>query len=278
MILLQKTIIILLVASLQPLLLSFVIPRQSDNEQINAAIKQLFSANDNERRSATEKIIQFGSIAIKPLISLLEQIIEKPGRFYPSGREKEGAAAYERLQEAFRNGDNLAAEQAREELSQLDITYRLKGDIINLLGELKSEEALPILLRLMWRDLEVEMISKRPRWNNAMKALVTMGGIAVPTLIETLERAESIANSVEYNDVQLSDGTGLTIQSQVEKNKRRIQTRAILVLGEIGDERALTALERMLQGDGELLENQKVYVREAVEKVKDKVKRSAKSV
>jgi hypothetical protein len=276
--LLQKTIIILLVASLQPLLLSFVIPRQSDDEQLNAAIKQLFSANDNERHSATEKIIQFGSIATKPLISLLEQIIEKPSRFYPSGREKEGAAAYERLQEAFRNGDNLTAERAREEHSKLDITFRLKGDIITLLGELKSEEALPILLRLMWRDLEVEMISKRPRWNNAMKALVNMGGIAVPTLIETLERAESLANSIEYNDVQFSDGTGLTIQDQVEKNKRRIQTRAILVLGEIGDERALTALERMLQGDGDLLENQRVYVREAIEKLRDKIKRSAKSV
>jgi HEAT repeat protein len=154
----------------------------------------------------------------------------------------------------------------------------LKGDIITLLGELKSEEALPILLRLMWRDLEVEMISKRPRWNNAMKALVTMGGVAVPTLIETLESAKSVANSVEYKDVQLSDGTGLTIQDQVEKNKRRIQTRAILVLGEIGDERALTTLERMLQGDSDLLENQKVYLREAIEKLRDNIKRSVKSV
>jgi HEAT repeat protein len=255
--------------------------QQPGKDEVSAAIQRLFSADYEDRLAATENIIRLGPQAVKPLLSLLEEVTRMNGRQYVSGKEKEGAKAYRRFLEMDRNNDPEGLEKAKEEHSKLDITSRLKEDIIYLLGELKSEEALPVLIDWMWHapyEVTVFSGSGKPRWNDAMKALVRMGGVAVPSLIETLERAESIANSVEYNNVPLPDGAVRTIQDQAEENKRRIQTRAVLVLGEIGDERALPALERMLEKGSDRLEIREDYVRDAIEKIRGKAKEPSKSV
>jgi HEAT repeat protein len=278
---LQTVILLLVIAFIQPAAHPIPSTQQSSELEVSAAIKQLFSADYEDRLAATEKIIKIGHQAVKPLLSLLDEITKMNARHYVSGKEKEGAEAYKQFQETDRNNDPEGFEKAKEELLKLDITSRLTGDIIYLLGELKSDEALPVLIDLMWRapfEVLVFSGSGKPRWNDAMKALVRMGVVAVPRLIDTLERAESVANSVEYKDVPLSGGSVRTIQVQIEENKWRIQLRAILVLGEIGNERAMPTLERMLREGSDLLERQKDYVREAVEKIRQKVKEPAKSV
>jgi HEAT repeat protein len=270
--LLQSAILLLLVASPLPAILSFVNSQQSGDESVNAAIKRLNSADHSERRAAWEELVQLGPMAIKPLISLLESIKEKQNRFFLNGKEKEVAEAYERMQEAFRDGDDNGYERAREQLSKLDITFRLKRDVIGLLGELKAEEAVPVLIMLMWQDLEAQIMTDglKTRFSDAMRALVSIGEVAVPSLIETLETAETVASSVRYNDAPQSDRWVLTVEDKVAQNKSRIQTRAIIVLGEIGDKRAVPVLSRMLVEANGLDEFQKRYIREAIEKIESK--------
>lgn len=74
------------------------------------------------------------------------------------------------------------------------------------------------------------------RWHGSMEALAGLGSTAVPRLIETIEEARNIAAS--HNSANGSPSSDLFIDAQASV----IRTRAVMVLGRIGDARALPIL------------------------------------
>jgi hypothetical protein len=75
-------------------------------------------------------------------------------------------------------------------------------------------------------------------WSAAMEDLVEAGTRAVPKLLETIERARDLARSYR-------GASDFFIKTQT----RIIQTRAVMILGQIGDARALPVLNKLRAED-----------------------------
>ena len=103
----------------------------------------------------------------------------------------------------------------------------------------------------------------REYWNDSMEELVEIGEPSVPKLIEVLETAEGRSRaSYVLGDIKPSE-EGIRMETEI------IQTRAAMVLGKIGDARALPFLEK--------LKDKKYFplygaVIEAIEKIEKKLK------
>jgi len=113
-----------------------------------------------------------------------------------------------------------------------------------------------------------------------MRSLAQIGAPAVPDLIQELESAASNASSLVLNDEVAPSRSGDTPRLLEENTKwdgsreiSIIRIRAVLVLGEIGDERALPALERLLLNDPSaprLVEFESSYVTRAIQNIREK--------
>jgi len=126
---------------------------------------------------------------------------------------------------------------------------------LNVLGDPKSDEVIARLIEFM-NEPESENATKE-YWNAAMEALAKIGGPAVPKLMEAIQGAPNKAASKRF-----ADGTGLSdFGIRVETSK--IQTRAAMVLGRIGDARALPVLKALRSDNGVML----YYVNEAIERI-----------
>src|SRR5262249_4403469 len=149
---------------------------------------------------------------------------------------KEGAEAWE-------NYKNLPPDQMSDEamknLLVLEIDSRLKNDVYELLGNLHAEEAVPILVEIMEHQEIYDLI---PGMSPAMRAIAEIGPGAIPRLIESLENAQMTAASI-WTSPDLSEEENRGI---ISCYSTRIQENVILVLEKIGDERALPALEKLL--------------------------------
>jgi hypothetical protein len=80
-------------------------------------------------------------------------------------------------------------------------------------------------------------------WSLAMENLVEIGKRAVPKLLETIENARDFSSSY-VGDTSSSDFI-------VKAQTRTIQTRAVMILGQLGDARALPVLYK-LRAEAEL--------------------------
>ncbi|MEW6125660.1 MAG: hypothetical protein AB1757_01240 [Acidobacteriota bacterium] len=166
-------------------------------------IRQLSSENESERIIAKKKLIQLAEPAAKRLIAWLEgyPIIEVDKFVKPS----------------------------------------VKNDVYEILGAIHSEEAIPILVKTMEREVPAGMeVGLSP----VMQALVEIGSPAVPHLITSIEAAEKM--------IAASDSS-----KPLKELNRIIQIRASLVLAEIGDKRALPVLQHLEQSvENDFMRNQ----------------------
>jgi HEAT repeat protein len=78
-------------------------------------------------------------------------------------------------------------------------------------------------------------------WSLAMESLVEIGKRGVPKLLETIEKARDLASS----DAGGAKPSGFYVETQT----RIIQTRAVMILGQIGDARALPVLYKLRAED-----------------------------
>ena len=152
-------------------------------------------------------------------------------------------------------------------------------DIIDLLGSLQAEEAVPLLIKIMENR---GSHSGKEKMGVEMKALCQIGSRAVPKLIEEIEQAhvraanlslivfgfcmESIGPTTEGFDYEGIEENEEEQYSEIEMGTHRILLRTTKVLGEIRDQRALTRLETLLDKtkDPFLIP----YVQEAIEKIR----------
>jgi HEAT repeat protein len=116
---------------------------------------------------------------------------------------------------------------AQESLAVTD--WAVMEDCVELLGKMKSEEAVPAIIEA----LEIRMPSGRePKPLAEIRALEEIGPPAVPALVDALTRAPETARKQK---------------SLYYPGERLIQIRMAFALAEIGDPRAIPALEDLIK-------------------------------
>lgn len=241
---------------------AFEIPAQSqqprsDEEKAALAIKLLWSADEKEIERAKVDLIQLNESAIPGLLTLLRDLIDNPTtpRFV-TGREEEGKTLW---------GHPLDSPGITDKIHEVIINSRLEYDIIEILGDLRAKEAIPTLVDIMEYRIKDNWL--RQRMLPEMIALVKIGKPAVPALIKSIEEAEERATP------KGSSGPGITeaeLQVFIRSSIVTSQTRAVIVLGEIGDKSALPVLEKLLEQSND--PNKAVadarYIRGAIRQIK----------
>ena len=202
-----------------------------DNEYVATAIKGLWSPHEVERSRAIADLIKLNDKAVPALLGLLEDIKRNPqGPRFPTGKEEEGSLAWERFQKSPNN--------SIKDITRLEITSRLEKDAIDIVGELRARVAVPLLIEIMAHRMKDNWI--RPRWSAEMLALQKIGQPAIPLLVDLIE--------AQFPPVRF--GSSVTPEEAAIFSKSiesTAKTRAVMVLGEIGDKEALPALERLLK-------------------------------
>ena len=212
--------------------------------RIELAIKQLESSDEGQRAGAKEALVQYGSTAIPSILRLLDEIqrgrlgAREPIRRYATSKEVEGERAYQRYRRAVVDGDVKKQRRAADEFAKLEITSRLQDDACLLLGHLKAAEAIPALIEAMKHE---QRFGEMPFWSLPMRSLVQIGTPAVPSLIELIERSPDTMIREARADEDPAEAD--TAQKLVALRVAGIQKTAAMVLGEIGDARALPILE-----------------------------------
>lgn len=231
-------------------------------EQVEVAMKKLWSPDESERVLGKEELFRLGPNAVPALLSLLEDIFANPTRHhYPTGKEAEGRAALESFD---RESLSLKPRLTLQDLTRFEITWRLKSDAFELLGRLRSVEAIPLLIRIMEsrdRDNLIEKI--RPE----MAALIELGSPAVPALLQSFVRAEETTSRITFGNPDTSEDSR---RSYIEGETAKIKNRTAIVLGEIGDAQALPLLTAFLKQEKKLGFDSP-YVRRAIGEIKNRV-------
>lgn len=252
----KLSVVSFLLASLAPVIPAQVRHRTIDSQDtLSQALQLLWSLDDTARQSAKEKLVAIGAPAIPLLVSLLEDIYQQPDKKrFPLEMESTG-----RRKPPQRDAASGATDD-------LEITARLTSDIVELLGRLRAVEAVPVLIKLMKEPDFV--ISYNWSITYTMQALIQIGSPAVPQLLDEIETESARINAAESE--QNREHREDEIKVLIARKVARIQNKIAIVLGEIGDERALPVLEKLLDPTRHslLLELEADYVNEALDRIK----------
>ena len=148
-----------------------------------------------------------------------------------------------------------------ERLAAVAINARLMTDIVQLLGELRAEQAIPILIEIMNKHDGIGGLGGGSETN----ALCNIGEAAVPELIKNLEESNIRAYGfdrvfygycliVEAAEGEASDTDEDEDDDEDEDSRETyenlqislIRQRVVWVLGEIGSARSLPALHKLV--------------------------------
>lgn len=231
-----------------------------NQEQIEAAVRKLWSSSDAERKSGIKQVMQIGTPAVEPLVALLSDLAHNQRPRFPKGKEAEGNKALQEYIEAERQfEDDIAehdvVEQRRKRLSELAINSRLMTDVVYLLGELKAEPAISILVEIANRHWEVGPAGY-DLTTPETKALCRIGEAAVPQLIQNLDERSIRAHGFEpivygWRLPDEPDDEEEDEDEDVERNRSEeskiglVRQRIISVLADIGDVRAVPVLRSL---------------------------------
>jgi HEAT repeat protein len=230
--------------------------------RVTEAIEKLWSADNEERLLGKNELRCLGDQSAGPLVALLENLVRNPFPLFSKGNEEKGKEAIEGLRRVFRTASDLVGAHQQIELysqliKRLAINSRLLGDIIELLGNARSEAAVPVLIEIMVSERGMNNFSTNPMYPE-MEALCRIGNVAVPKLIEVLENAKQrAANNSAYPSFMIEidmpklpepvaepedkdDSADISFEANI------IIRRAAKVLGTINDSRALPSLEKVL--------------------------------
>ena len=235
------------------------IQQPATDEQTATAIKQLWSADETERQQGKDRLRQIGQKAIPELISLLKDLWQNPFPRYATGKEEEGEAAMEQARKAAKKHDSKEISKIVAKLQGTEISSRLIEDACDLLGRVKAQETIPLFIDRLLRDENGN--ASKVYWTPAMTALAEIGSAAVPGLIEASETARERAASVKA-------APSLRSEEGIKWDTELIQTRAAMVLGKIGDARALPTLTNLKCEDILM----RYYVDEAIKSIFEKAK------
>lgn len=237
----------------------------SDQDQITIAISKLSSSHERDRSDGKEDIRRIGQSAAAALVAILsELVVNQRPRFARDQAEFGESALSEYIHAASAKSGPLRGRRnaimvASEKLASLAINARLMADIVSLLGELRAEQAVPILIEIMNRYHVTETLG-----GPEVYALIQIGDAAVPLLINDLDES----NIRNYNLSRVLYGFSLVVPSEHTTNPNRlprrrnvhsggsatnvliasIQGRVAWILGNIGDQRSIAPLQELLSG------------------------------
>jgi HEAT repeat protein len=192
------------------------LPASHQREAPEADVRALIDELSTDRRTtAKARLLEIGSRAAPYLIARLRdltEIVEESHVTAPvEGYDPESDPAY--------------VEAARRRQTAWDVI----GDCLDLLGWMKSEEAVPAIIKV----LEITPLSGRePKRLRPIRALEEIGTPAVPALIEALARAPETARNQK---------------SPYYPGERTLQIRMAFALAQIGDSQAIPALENLIK-------------------------------
>ena len=237
----------------------------AEDHRAQESVDLLWCPDRVQRRTAKRQLLKLGAPAIPPLLSLLQDICNSPRKpRFPKGREWDARQALDHYQD-----------YEPEDLYHLEITGRLRDEAAEVLGHLRAVEAVPTLIEVLRTQVE----SSFPRGlDTVMRSVAEIGPPAVPVIMEELENAQRNARSLVLKD----EGAAIDSAENPRPNKEDnlwegrevviIRIRAIFMLGEIGGERALSALEKLLDPTREppLMGIESQYVKDAIHRIKEK--------
>jgi HEAT repeat protein len=246
---------------------SFPVPQRAtgDNKEMREAADALCSANPEERAQAKDAIFRMGSSAVPFLVAELDDLLMGEHTIYANGRELDAKRALARYETAILTGDDKERQQALEEVTNLVVTSRFRNDIIELLGRLKAVQAIPSLIAAMRGE---QSAGASEQMSMAMRSLVEIGRPSVPPLLKLLEDAETVASSAP--NVANTKVTQAEKRISTRLEVLRIRARAAMVLGEIGDPRALPVLEGLLSSSQDQI--LAPYVAAAINRIRTRAK------
>ena len=212
-------------------------PQVSD-AAVEFAISGLCSLNEKKRQQAKDALRSNGTWALPALLDLHRRIIDGDTRFYATESESGDARtmyedARRSYEEARRNNDTTASNLAWEQMMRFDITPKLLRDVVDLLAELRSEEATKALINSMRDYRYAGMGSNGEPISDEMQALIDMKSSAMPLIIEALSAARREPKQPPSNNAP-SPWLFASYES-----------RLIRILGKIGDPRALPILQEL---------------------------------
>jgi HEAT repeat protein len=197
--------------------------RSQDN--ISTILNRLQSRDDSDVAEARVELAAMGEQAIPPLLDLLRELVnQNPGVLS--------------LMQADAQEHRTTIERSTKDLDD-HTKSRVINDIYEILGQLHAAQAVPLLVSIMKKEEIDNMIEGM---TPVMRALAEIGSDAVPALIQCLEEANTTLASARLRPPDLNDETR---RRRLDWIEGRTQLRAILVLGNIGDKRAIPALEKV---------------------------------
>jgi len=242
--------------------LGVTVMSQHDQEQIAESVEYLWSSNDSERNAGIERILQIGSPAVDLLLRSLVALTEDQYPRFPKGREEEGKKAVEeylRTERKFEEDDGFLDYQSvlakKDAVSKLALNARVMSDIVDLLGQLRAESSIPILITIANRHWTYGVSTGPEIRSPETEALIRISRVAVPSLIKNLDETSIRSNGFE----PIVYGWRIPIDSEEddeddhdteESNRYRIfliRLRTLLILGDIGDSDAVEPLQRFLE-------------------------------
>lgn len=245
---------------------------QSTNaETVRQAIAKLWSADDSIRTLGREEVLKAGPLAAQGLVNFLSELIRNHKPRFATENEEAGAEALRKCVDMLCRGKTPREDDvALHTVYTLAINERLISDAISLLGELKAAEGVPILIRIMERNV---MISSQPT-GLELEALAKIGAPAVSSLIGSIENANVTAAaaidqkwltfgciiSCDSEDLEDTEDEELREQEtqnasdvedswEIKNTAMSIKRKALRVLGDIGDRSALPFLETLANSE-----------------------------
>ncbi len=226
-------------------------PHHVDHNQIDNLLADLQSPDELVVLEAKAELARLGGIATKPLMSLLQDLKSRGDKSPTEGPDR-GPVSEPHMRV-----------QDKNPLTDSETKARLENHIYEMLGQLHAAEAVPLLVTIMEEEEINDMIQGM---SPVMRSLVEIGRPAVPRLIESIDTAKSTASV--SRELRASDLTEETRERNLSWIQGRIELRATLVLREIGDQRAIPALERLqTSSDNPFIVNQ---AREALREIQNK--------
>jgi hypothetical protein len=236
-------------------------PHRRPQSQTDIAIKKLWSPNERERNEGVDELLRMGPASVEKLTAFLAELIHDQRPRFAPGREQEGERA---LQEYLRSarrlysqgGDYAETRVAKGRLTALTMNSRFMTDVVHLLGELKAEQAIPLLMEMVNRHLEMTYLGLEIHTPETA-ALERIGAASVSQLVENLNEAtiraygfEPLVHGwrvvVEEEDQEDDDGPDPDEELSRQTHIGYVRLRVAAVLGDIGDTRALPYLEKLL--------------------------------
>jgi HEAT repeat protein len=170
------------------------------NSKIEQLVEKLRSSNRSVREQTKIYLTLSGSKAIAPLLDLLLDLAINRHPRFQIGEEEKGEAMVAKYCEIMKQEGIYSnkLDALSDKLDDLAINDRLARDIIFLLGKLKAEAAVPLLIKRM----EYLAISGYGNYYTEEKiALESIGSSAIPYLIKSITEAESRVRAEAIEDL-----------------------------------------------------------------------------